>query len=535
MSVYASRAKSEARANYRVCPSNVSKIICHRRRGGSEEYLIRWKTEPDLPVPPRAICSWHSLEELTLCLHHVQAYIESRGQPQHLSLRYNRTSALPVSRKRKSPGSDPLLSRDGTPGLLTPKDSANFSREASIVSISSSSNASDSTDEPPDVYNGVLQRKAGRIVAKKASASEPRLLPTLQMVQAAATAPYTTAERLIRQAFFDKLKEVPKVRLENHVDTSTPSLNFTFIREFVMRDGVFRADLETSEGCPMPCRPNMGQNVGCEYTKQCTCLEYAAVDEQALSRQNPDLYRRYVAQKEANAFIETAGLPKRFPYAKPNLDERVPSTLRSFYREQRHPIYECNQNCNCGPVCKSRVVQKGRRVPLTIFKTPNRGWGVYCDEPLVRGEFIDTYLGEVITNDEADRRESKGGKDKASYLYSLDKFVGDDNDLTEETCFVVDGQYMGGASRFINHSCEPNCRQYTVSYNKHDLRVYDIAFFAYEDIPAKTELTFDYLDKDEEEEEDVLRKREAAANDPRNMEKMPCNCGAVKCRGYLWV
>jgi histone-lysine N-methyltransferase SUV39H len=43
------------------------------------------------------------------------------------------------------------------------------------------------------------------------------------------------------------------------------------------------------------------------------------------------------------------------------------------------------------------------------------------------------------------------------------------------------------------------------------------------------------MDKDEEEEEDVLRKREEAMNDPANEGKRPCNCGTSKCRGYLWV
>lgn len=359
-------------------------------------------------------------------------------------------------------------------------------------------------------------------------------LPTSSMLEAAATAPTATAERLIREAFFQKLKHVPGVRLENDVDTSTPSLDFTFIKEFILRDGVYRADLESSEGCQKPCRPNMGQNIGCEYTKLCICLEFAAVDENKLAKDKPERYQTYMAQKEANGFIDTNDLPKRFPYHHPNVDKRIPSTLQAFYREQRHCIYECNINCACGPICKSRVAQKGRKVPLTIFKTADRGWGMYCDEDLVRGEFIDTYLGEVITNEEATRREEQAGKEKASYLYSLDKFVGDDETLTDETCYVVDGQYMGGPTRFINHSCEPNCRQYTVSYNKHDIRVYDLAFFAYEDIPKGTELTFDYVDPDEEEEEDVIRKREAAANDPKNTDKVACNCGARKCRGYVW-
>ena len=68
--------------------------------------------------------------------------------------------------------------------------------------------------------------------------------------------------------------------------------------------------------------------------------------------------------------------------------------------------------------------------------------------------------------------------------YSLDKFIGDIEQLTSESCYVVDGQSMGNATRFINHSCEPNLRQFTVSYNKYDLWVYELAFFAIEDIPA---------------------------------------------------
>lgn len=355
------------------------------------------------------------------------------------------------------------------------------------------------------------------------------------MLDIAASTPVSQAETQIRSAFLHKLRSVPNTALENHIDSSTPSLDFNFINAFVLREGVYRAPAETNEGCQKPCRPHMGQHIGCEYARLCSCLEYAAVDEQKLGKEDEALYQQYVEAKARGDFIETQGLPKRFPYHKPNGDGRVPSTLQHFYREQRYPIYECNQNCNCGPVCKSRVVQKGRKVPLTIFKTANRGWGVKCGEDLIKGEFIDTYLGEVITNAEADRREAKAGKDKASYLYSLDKFVGDDEALTEETCYVVDGQYMGGPSRFINHSCEPNCRQYTVSYNKHDLRLYELAFFAYEDVPVGTELTFDYMDKEEEEEEDVVRRREEAARDPKNLSKKPCNCSAKKCRGYLWV
>lgn len=354
------------------------------------------------------------------------------------------------------------------------------------------------------------------------------------MTTVAANTPIDQAHRAIRAAFETKLQTLPRLYLENKVDTSTPSLDFTFIRKYVLGDGVAGQDPAAFVGCEKPCKPHMGQHIGCEYTTLCTCLEYAAVDEKALERQDEAKYLQFKTQQQNGDDVDLMGLPKRFPYQKKKSnDDRFPQTLQPFYRESRHAIYECNQNCNCGPVCKSRVVQKGRRVPLTIFKTPSRGWGVRCNEPLIQGEFIDTYLGEVITNNETDRREAAGPNDKASYLYSLDKWA--EELQGEENCYVVDGQHMGGPTRFINHSCEPNIRQFTVSYNKYDLRVYDLAFFAIEDIPAGTELTFDYMDKDELEEEDALMYRAQLESDPANAGKPRCGCGARKCRGFLWV
>lgn len=155
---------------------------------------------------------------------------------------------------------------------------------------------------------------------------------------------------------------------------------------------------------------------------------------------------------------------------------------------------------------------------------------------LKRGQFIDTYRGEVITDAEATRREQVAlTGSKASYLYSLDKHVGDEG-IERDNCFVVDGEMMGGPTRFINHSCSPNVAQYTVSYNKHDSYVYDLAFFAFEDIPAMTELTFDYVDKegeddpDEEAEELPSASQDTSVNHQKPLE---CRCGSKNCRKVL--
>jgi histone-lysine N-methyltransferase SUV39H len=529
---------------------------------------VRWCTPKDPLVPPRAVCSWHDLDELSQALHFIQAYIEDLPPPGSLTTRNSALlEAATESRSLKRKAAD-AASRDGvtasvsTGGLPTPLASHLSSRSPSVSSLDAPPPKGDEEQQQDwlkiTVYNGILQKKEGRIFTKKVSIQKHNLmtlddtdaslkpkfgkvatinastLPTEEMREhaAATPGPIAAAERLIRNAFMQKLQKVKGVYLENEVDATTPSLDFTFIDSFVIGNGVYAADPEANVGCQDPCRPDMGGQCGCEYTKLCACLEYAAVDEPRLAKKDPQRYAQYCLERDSGEIVNRDDLPKRFPYSKPRGGSV--QTLQSFYLEQRHPIYECHDKCNCGPNCKTRLVSKGRHVDLTIFKTGNRGWGVYCNEPLIKGEFIDVYLGEVLTNEETSKREKNAEAEKASYLYSLDKFVGDDPTLTLQTCYVVDGQYMGNATRFINHSCEPNCRQYSVSHNKYDLRVFNLAFFACEDIPAGAELTFDYMDKDEEEEEDVIRRREAALNDPKNRDVRRCNCGALKCRGYLW-
>ncbi|KAI7369278.1 hypothetical protein KC336_g21019, partial [Hortaea werneckii] len=208
-----------ARATYRIRAVDVSKVLCHRERNGQEEYLVRWKALKEPPVPPRAICSWHPLKELTLCLHHVQSYIEQlRGQSETIANGTSITVAgaehispneLP-NRKRKAPGLSAPLS-NGDSGSLTPQDSAQFSREPSL-GIISSSDASGPTRQPTEVYNGFLQKREGKIIAKKSK--DPNItkivnatkLPTPEMREAAFVAPVSTAERFIREAFLQKLR-----------------------------------------------------------------------------------------------------------------------------------------------------------------------------------------------------------------------------------------------------------------------------------------------------------------------------------------
>uniref|UniRef100_A0A668A8B8 Histone-lysine N-methyltransferase SETDB2 n=1 Tax=Myripristis murdjan TaxID=586833 RepID=A0A668A8B8_9TELE len=73
-------------------------------------------------------------------------------------------------------------------------------------------------------------------------------------------------------------------------------------------------------------------------------------------------------------------------YSHHRLSEPVPSGL-----------YECGPWCGCdGARCQNRLVQRGIRVRLQVFRTADCGWGVRCRDDLDQGTFVCTYAGLVL-------------------------------------------------------------------------------------------------------------------------------------------
>lgn len=156
----------------------------------------------------------------------------------------------------------------------------------------------------------------------------------------------------------------------------------------------------------------------------------------------------------------------------------------------------------CVCICRKLITYAGLRSPDAIRA----------------GQFIDCYLGEVVTREQADVREELAIKHGHSYLFSLDFSP----EATEDKMYVVDGQRYGSPTRFMNHSCNPNCRMFPVSHTHADHNLYDLAFFALRDIPPRTELTFDY---------NPGAKQAQASIDPNAVR---CLCMEKNCRGQLW-
>jgi len=140
---------------------------------------------------------------------------------------------------------------------------------------------------------------------------------------------------------------------------------------------------------------------------------------------------------------------------------------------------------------------------LQIRRSGVHGKGVFALRNLTAGERLIEYTGEVITWDLALQRHPH---DPAHPTHTFYFHVDNDH--------VIDAKYGGNASRWINHSCAPNCEAQTTD----DARVF---IHALRDIAAGEELFYDYglvID------EPYTRKLKA---------EYPCWCGATACRGTL--
>ncbi|EFJ10199.1 hypothetical protein SELMODRAFT_128419 [Selaginella moellendorffii] len=204
---------------------------------------------------------------------------------------------------------------------------------------------------------------------------------------------------------------------------------------------------------------------------------------------------------------------RRFPY-----DGEGRIVLQEGYL-----VYECNTSCMCSEECPNRVLQRGVNVKLEVFKTRHKGWAVRAAQNISRGTFVCEYLGEVLNDQEANRRGERYDQVGCSYLYDIDVHLNTGgrsrrgpSRVPRIKPFVIDATKHGNVARFINHSCSPNLVNYQVLVESMDYQLAHIGLFASRDILCGEELSYDYRYK-------LLPGRGC-----------PCHCGSSGCRGRLY-
>ncbi len=139
---------------------------------------------------------------------------------------------------------------------------------------------------------------------------------------------------------------------------------------------------------------------------------------------------------------------------------------------------------------------------IQVRRSGVHGKGVFALQDLAEGETLIEYVGEIISWDEAQDRHPHDPKDPNHTFYF---HVNEDK--------VIDALHGGNSSRWINHSCDPNCEA-----DEDNERIF---IKAIRNIKAGEELNYDYgliID------EPYTKKLKA---------EYPCWCGAKNCRGTL--
>lgn len=117
---------------------------------------------------------------------------------------------------------------------------------------------------------------------------------------------------------------------------------------------------------------------------------------------------------------------------------------------------------------------------------------MFADEPIPARRKVIEYTGERISRRETKRRAQR----ELNYLFTLDNY------------WTLDGAVGGSGAEFINHCCEPNLVARIVKGH--------ILYISRRAILPGEELTVDY-------------------HFAKNVEKVPCQCGAPGCRGTINV
>ncbi|TFK24558.1 SET domain-containing protein [Coprinopsis marcescibilis] len=300
--------------------------------------------------------------------------------------------------------------------------------------------------------------------------------------------------------------DAPPIKVINEVDHEpTPPWEFQYSNRMWHSDNVPPPDVKNLEGCDC-----IG---GCDpRSKTCKCLK---------------------KQMDAIAMVDAAGAEGEEGPVLP-MQHEFAYDKAGRLRQPGYPIFECNSLCGCDEDCRNRVVQNGRKVAVSIQKTEHKGWGVFAGpKKIPRGTFLGIYAGEILSEEEGQTRGLVYNKFGRTYLFDLDFYhlqVDEDWDVK----YVVDAYQVGNFTRFLNHSCSPNCRIYPCYINEANIDKPLLSVFADRDIEPFEEICFNYNGDQADDLATRAENTQNPASQKRDAIYQRCMCGAENCTGLMF-
>ncbi|CAL5082799.1 unnamed protein product [Urochloa decumbens] len=180
----------------------------------------------------------------------------------------------------------------------------------------------------------------------------------------------------------------------------------------------------------------------------------------------------------------------------------------SVSQEQINAWLRINGSKPCGRGQKEYIHYKQLKgwKHLVVYKSGIHGLGLYTSVFIPRGSMVVEYVGEIVGQRVADKREIEYQSGKRQQYKSACYFFKIDRE------HIIDATRKGGIARFVNHSCQPNCVAKIISVRNEK----KVMFFAERHINPGEEITYDYHFNREDEGQ-----------------RIPCFCRSRYCRRYL--
>ncbi|GMR43572.1 hypothetical protein PMAYCL1PPCAC_13767, partial [Pristionchus mayeri] len=149
-------------------------------------------------------------------------------------------------------------------------------------------------------------------------------------------------------------------------------------------------------------------------------------------------------------------------------------------------------------------MRKEWRNTVYLARSAIQGLGLYAKQDIAMDDMIIEYKGEVVRGEVCEMREKKYfAQNRGTYMFKA-----------SDEC-IIDATMKGGPARYINHSCDPNCRTKIMNLGPNGEEK-KIIIIAARPIKANEELTYDYQFDVEDDSE-----------------KVACLCGAPNCQRWM--